>query len=94
MRDIETAYKDALIDEHEGYVRAGRIEDAEHVAGILKDRYGHSIASESEGDDDKTAAKEPPQAPEKADAEKLPENAMDPKPRRTPRAKPAQDEDK
>jgi hypothetical protein len=44
MRDIETAYKDALIDEHEGYVRAGRIEDAEHVAGILKDRYGHTTA--------------------------------------------------
>jgi hypothetical protein len=94
MRDIEAAYKDALIEEYEGYRRAGRTEDAEHVADILKDRYGHSVASESKGDDGKAAAKEAPQPAEKADMEKPSENATDPKPRRTPRVKPSQGEEK
>lgn len=94
MRDIEAAYRDALVEEYEGYARAGRTKDAEHVAGILKDRYSYDVAGETEGDDGKKAAKESSQVPEKAEAEKPPENAVDPKPRRTPRAKPAQGEDK
>ncbi len=94
MRDIEAAYKDALVEEYEGYVRAGRTEDAEHVAAILKDRYSHDVVSESEGDGAKKTAKESPQPAEKAAEEKPPEAAVDPKPRRTPRAKAAQGEDK
>lgn len=93
MRDIEAAYKDALVEEYEGYVRAGRTEDAEHVAGLLKDRYSYDVAGEV-GDDGAKKAEKDPQPPEKAEAEKLPENATDPKPRRTPRAKPSQGEDK
>jgi hypothetical protein len=92
MRDIEAAYKDALIEEYEGYMRAGRTDDAEHVAGILKDRYSYDIASGAGDGDAKTAAKKSPQPSEKAEAEKLPENATDPKPRRTPRAKPASED--
>lgn len=85
MRDIEAAYKDALIEEHAGYVRAKRTAEAEQVAQVLRDRYGYDVDGESK--------KETP-APEKADAERPPEAAVDPKPRRTPRAKPSQGEDK
>lgn len=86
MRDIEAAYKDALIEEHAGYVRAGRTEDAEHVAATLKDRYDHDVTNEGI----EAPAPEPKKAEaEKADAGKAPEAAVDPKPRRTPRVKPA-----
>jgi len=87
MRDIEAAYKDALVEEYEGYVRAGRTEEAEHVAGILKDRYGYDAGK-------RNAKEAAPAVSEKAAEEKPPESAVDPKPRRTPRAKPAQGEDK
>lgn len=91
MRDIEAAYKDALIEEYEGYVRGGRTAEAEQVAEVLKGRYNHDVAK-------KGAAAEPEKkadsAPEKADAEKAPEAAVDPKPRRTTRARPSQGEGK
>ena len=91
MRDIEAAYKDALIDEHEGYVRAGRTAEAEQVAEALKDRYDYDV---DKRDGDAKKEKEPSSAPERADAEKAPETAVDPKPRRTTRVKPSQGEDK
>lgn len=87
MRDIEAAYKDALVEEYEGYVRAGRSDDAEHVAGVLKDRFGYDAGRAK-------AEEAAPAAPEKATEEKPPEAAVDPKPRRTTRAKPSQGEGK
>jgi len=87
MRDIEAAYKEALVEEYEGYVRAGRTEDAEHVAGILKDRYGYDAGK-------RNAEEAAPVVSEKAAEEKPPEAAVDPKPRRAPRGKPAQGEEK
>lgn len=90
MRDIEAAYKDALIEEHASYVRASRTAEAEEVAQVLRDRYGHDV--DGEGGNEKSEKETP--APEKAEAEKPPEAAVDPKPRRTPRAKPSQGEDK
>lgn len=92
MRDIEAAYKDALIEEHAGYVRANRTAEAEQVAQVLRDRYGHDI--DGGGGDERLKKAESAQAPEKAQAEKAPEAAVDPKPRRSPRAKPSASEDK
>lgn len=88
MRDIEAAYKDALIEEHAGYVRASRTAEAEQVAQVLRDRYGHDVGGE------KSKKAESAPAAERADVAKPPEAAVDPKPRRTPRAKPSQGEDK
>jgi hypothetical protein len=88
MRDIEAAYKDALVEEYEAYVRANRKADAEQVAAVLKDRYDHDVAEQ----DSDTEEKKPSPAPERADAEKAPENTAEPKPRRTPRAKTASDD--
>lgn len=88
MRDIEAAYKDALLEEHASYVRAGREAEAEHVAGVLKGQYGHDVAKKS-NEDGGEKEKKPEPAPERADAEKAPEAAVEPKPRRTTRTKPA-----
>lgn len=77
MRDIEGDYKRAYLEEYESYRRAGRPEDAERIAGILRDHYDHEV------DDDKAKAE-----PERADAEKPPENATPARPARQPR-KPA-----
>jgi hypothetical protein len=90
MRDIEAAYKDALIEEHASYVRASRTAEAEQVAQVLRDRYDHDVDGES-GEKSEKAESAPT---ERADAERLPEAAVDPRPRRTPRAKPSQGEDK
>jgi hypothetical protein len=89
MRDIEAAYKDALIEEHASYVRANRTAEAEQVAQVLRDRYDHDV---TRGGDDEQADQAP--TSERADVEKLPEAAVDPKPRRAPRAKPSQGGDK
>lgn len=92
MRDIEAAYKDALIEEHASYVRANRTAEAEQVAQVLRDRYDHDVADKGEAEKPKKAEQAP--AAERADAAKPPEAAVDPKPRRAPRAKPSQSEDK
>ena len=89
MRDIEAAYKDALIEEHAGYVRANRSAEAEQVAQVLRDRYDHDVTRKSDGGE---KVKEPEPAPERVDAGKAPEAAVDPKPRRTVRAKPQGDD--
>lgn len=88
MRDIDAAYKDALVEEYEGYVRAGRSADAKQVAAVLKDRYDHDVAKQ----DSDTEEKKPSPAPERADAEKAPENTAEPKPRRTARGKTSADD--
>lgn len=87
MRDIEAAYRDALIEEHASYVRGGRTAEAENVAEVLRKRYDHDVNAKTE------PAKKPEAsaAPERADAEKPPEAAVEPKPRRSPRAKSAGD---
>lgn len=85
MKDIDERYKKALVEEHASYVQAGRIDEAEHVATVLKDQYGHDVA----GEPVKSEA-----APERADVEKPPENTAEPKPRRTVRAKPGQADSK
>lgn len=92
MSSVDDRYKAALIEEHDGYVRAGRKSDAEGVAKVLKEQYGHEVAKQ--GDDDGEKPRLASTLPESADAEKAPENTAEPKPRRGPRAKTAQDESK
>lgn len=77
MRDIEAAYRDALVEEYEAYVRASRKADAKQVAAVLKDGYDYDVA---EPDGDAEQEKKPSSAPERADAEKAPENTAEPKP--------------
>jgi hypothetical protein len=75
MTDIQAAYKLAFIEEYEGYRRAGRDADAEQVATILREHYGHEVAPKA-----KAKAKPEQDAPERTDAERLPENATPAKP--------------
>lgn len=70
-RDIDADYKAAYIHEYEAYRRAGRSGEAERVAKILREQYGHEV-------DPKPSKKV---APERADT-KAPENAAAPKPSR------------
>lgn len=88
MRDIKADVEAALIQEHDGYVRAGRKADAEGVAKVLKDEYGHDVAKQSDSGDGAAKAEKQDPAPERADVQKAPENTAEPKPRRGPRAKP------
>ena len=74
MRDNKDVYRQALIEEYEAYRRADRADDAEHVAGVLKDYYGHDVTGDGE-----TAEKA---TPEHTAAEKPPETATPPKPAR------------
>ena len=74
-RDFKADMKAALIQEYEAYVRGGREADAEGVAAVLKDEYGHEV---SDSGDEKMA----PATPERADVEKPPEAAVEQKPRR------------
>lgn len=76
MRDIEAAYKDALIEEHAGYVRAGRTAEAEHVAEVLKDRYDHDVAKSGPG----ASAASGPEKVETTAAARPPEAAVESKP--------------
>jgi hypothetical protein len=73
VRDIQGDYRRAYLDEYEGYRRTGRDEDAEQVASILREQYGHEVAP-------KAKAKPEQDAPERTDAERPPENATPAKP--------------
>jgi len=73
MRDIEAAYKDALIEEYEGYMRAGRSEDAEQVAAVLKGDYGYDVVK-PDGEAKKASTPETKAVP------RPPEAAVEPKP--------------
>lgn len=78
LRDIEADYRNAYIDEYEGYKAAGRDNDAQRVAAILNDRYGHDV-------DAQDAPEEPAHAPEPGTQETAaaappPEAAVEQKP--------------
>lgn len=86
MRDIEAAYRDAMKQEHASLLRAGRQEEADHVAEQFKAQYGTDI-------DGKTLRAKPQKdeqaAPERADVPQAPENTAEPKPVRRPGRRPA-----
>lgn len=89
MSSVDDRYKQALIEEHESYVRSGRTKDAEGVAKVLKDQYGHDVSQrDDEGEDKPKLAST---LPENAAADKPAENTAEPKSRRSPRTKPQGD---
>lgn len=74
IRDVDADYRAAYIEEYESYKRAGLDEQAENVAQILRDGYGHEVDVKSKRQTAKRAS-----APERAD-QKAPEEAVPPKP--------------
>lgn len=89
MSSVDDRYKQALIEEHDSYVRSGRTKDAEGVAKVLKDQYDHDVSKKDDdgGDKPKLAST----LPENAAAERPAEDTAEPKSRRTPRTKPQGD---
>jgi|SRR5215470_569477 len=81
VRDVQAAYRDAHLEEYHGYVAAGRLEEARYVAAVLKSDYGVDVDAKAE------KPKAEPAALERADEEKPPEAAVEPKPRRGGRPK-------
>jgi len=77
LRDENADYQAAMMDEYDSYVRGGRIEDAEHVAAVLNDRYGQGVDVKA-----KRRAAKRASAPERAD-QKAPEEAVPSKPSHT-----------
>lgn len=79
MRDIESDYRNAYLDEHARCTRAGLTERAEAAAAVLRDHYGVDVTTAT-----------PAPAPEQAAAETPPETTAQRKPpaRRTRAAKP------
>lgn len=77
LRDTDADYKAALEEEYEAYVRAGRTDEAEHVAATLKADHGHEVDVKAKKRTAKRAS-----APERAD-QKAPEEAVPPKPVRS-----------
>lgn len=75
IRNIDDDYRAAYLEEYEAYKRAGRDEEAEAVASILRDQYNHDPSGK------KRTAKRAA-APERAD-QKAPEEAVPPKPVRS-----------
>lgn len=69
-RDMDADYRAALIQEHDAYLRAGRDDDAAHVASVLRDQYGHEVDVKAKRQTAKKAA-----ASERAD-QKAPETAV------------------
>jgi hypothetical protein len=88
MTDKQAAYKLANIEEYEGYRRVGRTEDADVVATILRDHYGHDVTKDADKSKGKVTAKPATGEPERAD-DKAPEDTAEHSPaqRRSPRAK-------
>ncbi|MCM1972323.1 hypothetical protein [Streptomyces sp. G1] len=72
IRDTRAAYRDALIEEHASYVRAGRTAAAEHVARVLLAEYDHDVTPAAPA-----AEPEPEPVKETAAAEPAPERAVE-----------------
>lgn len=70
MRDIQRDYRDAMVQEYESLVRAGRTVDAKHVQRELRVQFGHSVGGEDA----------PPPEPERADEPRPPEDTAEQKP--------------
>lgn len=87
MRDIKGDYQRAYLEEYESYRRAGRSDDAKHIAGILRDHYGHEVEGDANSEPKKPETSEKPDTPERADKERMPEDTAKPKPAQRTTAK-------
>lgn len=74
VRDTHAAYRDALIEEHASYVRAGRTAAAGHVAAVLLADYDYDVRPAAQ-----TAQRPEPGIPETTAAARPPEAAVEPK---------------
>lgn len=84
MRDIQRAYKDAMVAEYEALTRAGRKAEADHVKQQLSEQFGYSAADADADEASRESADEPVR--ESTDEPKPPEATVEPKPgRRGPR---------
>ncbi|WAZ20171.1 FkbM family methyltransferase [Streptomyces cinnabarinus] len=80
-RDIEADYRNAYIDEYEAYRTAGRDEEADRVAHILRDQYGHDVdAADVAAEPDSPVERPEANAPETTAVAPPPEAAVEPKP--------------
>lgn len=80
MRDIDADYKAAYLADYEAYRQAGRDKDADRVARILRDQYGHDVAAADDGPVEKQEPQTEPVTPETTAAARPPEAAVEPKP--------------
>lgn len=76
VRNFDADFKAALVDEHEGYKRAGRTEAADAVAKVLLDQFDHDVTPKRKPG--RPLKEETPES-ERADV-KAPETAVPPKP--------------
>jgi hypothetical protein len=73
VRDVDAAYKAALIEEHQGYLQRGETKKAGAVAKILMDKHDHDVDPPAKKQTAKKAA-----APERADLRRPAENTAEP----------------
>ncbi|MFJ4365070.1 hypothetical protein ACIP4S_13055 [Streptomyces chartreusis] len=76
LRDVDSAYRDGMIDEHAAHVRANRTELAKHVAAVLLADYDYDVEAATED----TVERPTPGEKENAAAAPPPETAVEPKP--------------
>lgn len=87
-RDVDAAYKAALVDEYESYLRAGRQAAADQVARVLLAEHGYNVRGDGK-EETETAVVSPA---ENAAASEPKETAVEAKPdstRQAPAAKKA-----
>jgi hypothetical protein len=85
MRDIDQAYREGMLAEYKALRGAGRSEEADHVAAALKSTYGVDVEGPHKAPEPEKKTAEASAAPERADAERPPEDTAEPKPQRAPR---------
>lgn len=83
MRDVKDAYRQAMVEEYEAYVRAGRTADAEYVAGVLSKFYGVDVASKK-ADAKKAEDTKSDDTLERTEKERPPEDTAKPPAKRGP----------
>lgn len=76
-RDIKSAYKAALIEEYESYLRAGRKAAADHVAGVLLAEHDYRVRDDGQEENEKAVE---PSAPENTAQSAPKESAVEQKP--------------
>lgn len=75
MRDIQRAYRDAMVHEYEALLRGGRASEARHVGRELKKQFGLDVDP-----DDAPPPPPPPPVKEATVESRPPEDAAEPKP--------------
>lgn len=75
MRDVQRAYRDAMVEEYASLVRGGRVAEARHVRRQLREQFGVNV-----GSDDAPPPPDPAPVAERVDEPRAPEDTAEPKP--------------